>query len=117
MRAWFAGTGAAATGDWAVAGGWVQPAAISSRPLAHFAQQRDSNPSCARIGLLCHAVLFIGAAWSLKGRRGDPSGWGGCRVGLTPRSECECRPFGMRELEEGRRSAQERRFAGAGPNC
>jgi hypothetical protein len=23
----------------------------------------------------------------------------------------------MRELEEGRRSAQERRFAGAGPNC
>jgi len=72
MRAWFAGTGAAATGDWAVAGGWVQPAAISSRPLAHFAQQRDSNPSCARIGLLCHAVLFIGAAWSLKGRRGDP---------------------------------------------
>ena len=50
----------------------MQPAAISSRPLAHFAQQRDSNPSCARVGLLCHVILFIGAAWNLKRRRGDP---------------------------------------------
>ena len=36
----FSSVGGAATGNWPVAGGWVQPTAICSRPRAHFAEQR-----------------------------------------------------------------------------